>query len=86
MKKIILIITFFITGTFSYADGLDKLSEGISKAILEKIPGEGHTELSIDLRNNTLKFNSSMVFPAVSIFILNCSLLFSRVRTSICNP
>lgn len=53
MKKIILIITFFITGTFSYADGLDKLSEGISKAILEKIPGEGHTELSIDLRNNT---------------------------------
>ena len=52
MKKLIFIIAFMLMGSVSYADDLAGVSERASEFIGQLIPGEGHTEASIDLRNN----------------------------------
>ena len=84
MKKIlILILTFFISSAVN-ADGisgaLDKTSEKISEYTIGLIPGEGHTEVSIDLREGfkpdysflavreLLKMNSGNIFTQFSLF------------------
>ena len=84
MKKIlILILTFFISSAVN-ADGisgaLDKASEKISEYTIGFIPGEGHTEVSIDLREGfkpdysflavreLLKMNSGNIFTQFSLF------------------
>ena len=84
MKKIlILILTFFISSAVN-ADGisgaLDKTSEKISEYTIGLIPGEGHTEVSIDLREGfkpdysflavreLMKINDGNVFTQFSFF------------------
>ena len=52
MRKFLLVLVYVLASSASYADALtDKISE-LSKGIAGLIPGEGHTETSIDLRNN----------------------------------
>ena len=84
MKKIlILILTLFIT-SLANADvigqSLSKASEKISEYTIGLIPGEGHTEVSIDLRESSkpdysilavrelLKLDSGNIFTQFSIF------------------
>ena len=52
MRKLIFIIAFMLMGSVSYADDLAGISERASEFIGQLIPGEGHTEASIDLRKN----------------------------------
>ena len=82
-KILILIFTFFIS-TAANADGisgaLDKASEKISEYTVGLIPGEGHTEVSIDLRESSkpdysilavrelLKLDSGNIFTQMSLF------------------
>ena len=52
MGRFLSVLVFVLASSVSYADELtDKISE-FSKGIAGLIPGEGHTETSIDLRNN----------------------------------
>ena len=84
MKKIlILILTLFIT-SLANADvigqSLSKASEKISEYTIGLIPGEGHTEVSIDLRESSkpdysilavrelLKIDSGNIFTQFSLF------------------
>ena len=57
MKKILKIILIFFITSSSHADvvgsALDKASEKISEYTSGLIPGEGYTETSIDLRENS---------------------------------
>ena len=82
-KILILIFTFFIS-TAANADGisgaLDKASEKISEYTVGLIPGEGHTEVSIDIREGykpdysilavreLLKLDSGNIFTQFSLF------------------
>jgi len=84
MKKIlILILTFFISSAVNadtYIETLDKASDKISEYTVGLIPGEGHTEVSIDLREGfkpdysflavreLLKMNSGNIFTQFSLF------------------
>ena len=83
MKILTIILSLFIT-TVANADikgqALDKASEKISKYTIGLIPGEGHTEVSIDLREGfkpdysflavreLLKMNSGNIFTQFSLF------------------
>ena len=49
MKKLIAIVVFVLIG---FASKADELSKKISQFAADLIPGEGHTEVSIDLREN----------------------------------
>ena len=52
MRRLLLALVFVLSSSVSYADELtDKISE-ISKGIADFIPGEGHTETSIDFRKD----------------------------------
>lgn len=51
-KKIISILLILIFSATSKADVKANISEIISDKVLELIPGDGHTEFSIDLREN----------------------------------
>ena len=57
MKKILILILTFIISTSVNADvvgqALSKTSEKISEYTIGLIPGEGHTEASIDLREDS---------------------------------
>ena len=84
MKKIlILILTLFITSVANadvIGQSLSKASEKISEYTIGLIPGEGHTEVSIDLRESSkpdysilavrelLKLDSGNIFTQFSIF------------------
>ena len=50
MKKLILAIAFILVSLASYADEVQDYINEFTKAVAELIPGEGHTEVSIDLR------------------------------------
>ena len=56
MKVLVIILSLFIT-TVANADtkgqALSKVSEKISEYTIGLIPGEGHTEVSIDLREDS---------------------------------
>ena len=83
MKILTIILSLFII-TVANADikgqALDKASEKISKYTIGLIPGEGHTEVSIDLREGfkpdysflavreLLKMNSGNIFTQFSLF------------------
>ena len=84
MKKILKIILIFFITSSSHADvvgsALDKASEKISEYTSGLIPGEGYTETSIDLRENSkpdysilavrelLKLDSGNIFTQFSLF------------------
>ena len=84
MKKIlILILTLFITSVANadvIGQSLSKASEKISEYTIGLIPGEGHTEVSIDLRESSkpdysilavrelLKIDSGNIFTQFSLF------------------
>ncbi|MDA7832172.1 inverse autotransporter beta domain-containing protein [Candidatus Pelagibacter sp.] len=85
MKKkiLILILTLFITSVANadvIGQSLSKASEKISEYTIGLIPGEGHTEVSIDLRESSkpdysilavrelLKLDSGNIFTQFSIF------------------
>ena len=53
MKKYLLIISFFFVTSVSNADVLDNVSGKISKFAADLIPGEGVTEVSIDIEKNS---------------------------------
>jgi len=57
MKKIISLFVFFILSTPSIADTADKVLDAVSGKTSEffynLIPGEGHTEVGIDIRENS---------------------------------
>ena len=53
MKKYLLIIAFFFVTSVSNADVLDNVSGKISKFAADLIPGEGVTEVSIDIEKNS---------------------------------
>ena len=58
MKKYLLIVSFFFVISVSNADVLDNVSGKISKMAADLIPGEGVTEVSIDIeKNSEPKFN-----------------------------
>ena len=50
MKKLILAIAFILVSLASYADEVQDYINEFTKGVAELIPGEGHTEVSIDLR------------------------------------
>ena len=63
MRKFLLVLVYVLASSASYADALtDKISE-LSEGLAGLIPGEGHTETSIDLRNN----GGGMMDQAISI-------------------
>ena len=84
MKKILILILTFIISTSVNADvvgqALSKTSEKISEYTIGLIPGEGHTEASIDLREDSkpnysilavrelLKLDSGNIFTQMSLF------------------
>jgi hypothetical protein len=84
MKKILILILTFIIYTSVNADvvgqALSKTSEKISEYTIGLIPGEGHTEASIDLREDSkpnysilavrelLKLDSGNIFTQMSLF------------------
>ena len=51
MKKLILLIALILVSSASYADEVQDYINEFTKGVAELIPGEGHTEVSIDLRN-----------------------------------
>ena len=53
MKKYLLIVSFFFVISASNADILDNASQKISKIAADLIPGEGVTEVSIDIEKNS---------------------------------
>ena len=53
MKKYLLIISLLLVASASNADLLDNASGKISKMAADLIPGEGVTEVSIDIENNS---------------------------------
>jgi hypothetical protein len=58
MKKYLLIISFLFVTSVSNADVLDNAAGKISKIAADLIPGEGVTEVSIDIeKNSEPKFN-----------------------------
>ena len=58
MKKYLLIISLLLVASVSNADVLDNASGKISKFAADLIPGEGVTEVSIDIeKNSEPKFN-----------------------------
>ena len=50
MKKLILAFAFILVSLASYADEVQDYINEFTKGVAELIPGEGHTEVSIDLR------------------------------------
>ena len=52
MRKIFIFLFLLVNSTFAKADVKVNISEIISDKVLELIPGDGHTEFSIDLREN----------------------------------
>ena len=52
MKKLILAIVLILVSSASYADELQDYVNEFTRGVAELIPGEGHTEISIDLREN----------------------------------
>ena len=84
MKKIlILVLTLFISSVANadvIGQSLSKASEKISEYTIGLIPGEGHTEVSIDLRESSkpdfsilavrelLKLDSGNIFTQMSLF------------------
>ena len=84
MKNIISLLTILFIFTAADADvkgqALSKASEKISEYTIGLIPGEGHTEASIDLREGSkpnysilavrelLKFDSGNIFTQMSLF------------------
>ena len=52
MKRFLFVLIFALMAPLSYADDLSGVSERASEFIKNLIPGEGHTEASIDLRKN----------------------------------
>jgi len=52
MRRFLFILIFALMTPLSYADDLSGVSERASEFIKNLIPGEGHTEASIDLRKN----------------------------------
>ena len=58
MKKYLLILSLFLAASVSNADVLNNVSGKISKSVADLIPGEGVTEVSIDIeKNSEPKFN-----------------------------
>ena len=82
-KILILIFTFFVSAAVNadvIGQTLSKTSEKISEYTIGLIPGEGHTEVSIDLRESSkpnysilavrelLKLDSGNIFTQISLF------------------
>ena len=53
MKKYLLIFSLLLVAFVSNADVLDNVSGKISKMAADLIPGEGVTEVSIDIEKNS---------------------------------
>ena len=53
MKKLILAIALILVSSASYADELQDYVNEFTRGVAELIPGEGHTEISIDLREGS---------------------------------
>ena len=53
MKKYLLIISLLLVASASNADVLNNVSGKISKSVADLIPGEGVTEVSIDIEKNS---------------------------------